>query len=527
MMKKIISIMICLTLLIAISGCSKEGKVITQTGTDAEPTKAPDSKIDDKKNNAPVYADTYSEKQLFKVECLNSYPTKWDDEDGLYIYSEVEGSIPYLLIYRCIDMPIDAGQFVEESVVPFTQEDYAEQNLKMEPVVTAKVSGKELICVEYSYDVGEYRVTAKRLFLQYNNDIVNFTVKYLDDDQKEALDEMLERAVASYTTVTKAQISASQVVVEPGADYKVVPAEATQVKYTSYTDDNNYFTMDIPEGWEVFIGIKPNYEFDIISYGIEVRDPDVPERMMYLNLNTTGIVKSQEAHEWYVKNYGADYPMSKTPVVSDLTTKGYFEGVAEWYGYSNLKILEDMNKVVVFEADSAKGRKVECVATADVTEMKYNVNSNVYNIFSPQIDAGWLTVYNIVMEAAPAEEFYDWQPVLDYCLGTIKFTDKYMADRNAMWKKVMGTAASTMQTANEISGIIMDAWEESSHSYDVISQKNSDATLGYERVFDNETGSYLKAELGFSDWYSGERYTPVTSDAAYTEPIAGIIYKAD
>jgi len=155
------------------------------------------------------------------------------------------------------------------------------------------------------------------------------------------------------------------------------------------------------------------------------------------------------------------------------------------------------------------------------------VNSNMYSIFSPQIDAGWLTVYDIIMEAAPADEFYDWQPVLDHCLGSIKFSDKYMKDREDAWRTIMGTSATIMSTADEISGMIMDSWEKSSHTYDVTSQKYSDATLGYERVYDTETGDYLKAEIGFTDWYKGERYVPVNSDAAYTSPIAGTIYKAD
>jgi hypothetical protein len=534
MMKRIISLMICLTIFITVCGCSKEGKVITQIGTDARPTGASDTKIDDrkedddgKKSAAPVYADTYSEKQLFKVKSLDTYPTKWNDEDGLYIFSEVEGSIPYLLIFRCIDMPIDVSQYMEESIVPFINEDYADQNLKMEPVTREKVGGKELLSVKYSYDVGEYRVTAQRLFLQHNKDIVNFTVKYYDDDQIEPLDEMLERAVSSFTTLTKAEMYAAKAKPEDGANYKIIPSEAAMVEYTSYTDFNNYITMDIPVGWEVIIGIKPTREFDILSYGIELRDPAVPERMLYFNLSTSGLVKSQAAHDWYVKYYGADYPLSKTPVLSDLTTKGFFESVASWYGYSDLNVLENMDKIVVFEANSERGKKVECVATTYVTAINYNVNSNMYSIFSPQIDAGWATAYDIVMEAAPVEEFYDWQPVLDHCLGSIKFSEKYLNDRNETWKRVIGTAATTMSTADEISDMIMDSWEKSSHTYDVTNQKYSDAILGYERIYDNETGDYYRVELGFSDWYEGERYVADDSDAAYTSPVKGTIYKVE
>ena len=544
MKKKIWAVMACLAIIISTVGCSNEGKVITQTPEGEKIDTRTGRQEDEKQNNdnkqsgkkqtqtptptpAPAYADVYSEKQLFAVECLDTYPTRWDDKDGLYIYTESDRSIPYLLIYRYKDMPIDAKQLMEESIEPFIEEDYADQDVSVNPVVREKIAGKDLISISYSYNVDGYRVTAHRSLMQYNDDIINFMVKYYDEDQCEALDEVLDKAVSTFKTFTKKEMSKITAKDDNGDGLKIARSEASQVVYTSYTDYRNYFTMDIPEGWEVIIGIKPSREFDVISYGIELRDPEVPERMLYFNLSTSGLVKSTEAHDWYVKYYGADYPMSKAPIVTDLTTKGFFEGAAKWYGYSDLNVVEDMDNVVVFEAQSENGQKVECLATATVTGINYYVNSNMYSIFSPQIDAGWLTVYDIIMEAAPADEFYDWQPVLDHCLGSIKFSDKYMKDREDAWRTIMGTSATIMSTADEISGMIMDSWEKSSHTYDVTSQKYSDATLGYERVYDTETGDYLKAEIGFTDWYKGERYVPVNSDAAYTAPIAGTIYKAD
>ena len=51
----------------------------------------------------------------------------------------------------------------------------------------------------------------------------------------------------------------------------------------------------------------------------------------------------------------------------------------------------------------------------------------------------------------------------------------------------------------------------------------SDATLGYERVQDTETGEYYRAENGFTDWYDGTRYRPATDNAAYLTPVSGYI----
>ena len=70
--------------------------------------------------------------------------------------------------------------------------------------------------------------------------------------------------------------------------------------------------------------------------------------------------------------------------------------------------------------------------------------------------------------------------------------------------------------------MIMDSWEKRNNSYDIISQKQSDATLGYERVYDTETGDVYKAYNGFTDDYKGDRYKSITDDM-YTSTISGYI----
>ena len=72
--------------------------------------------------------------------------------------------------------------------------------------------------------------------------------------------------------------------------------------------------------------------------------------------------------------------------------------------------------------------------------------------------------------------------------------------------------------------MIMDSWEKRNNSYDIISQKQSDATLGYERVYDTDTGEIYKAYNGFTDDYDGTKYQPITDDM-YTESISGTIEK--
>ena len=71
----------------------------------------------------------------------------------------------------------------------------------------------------------------------------------------------------------------------------------------------------------------------------------------------------------------------------------------------------------------------------------------------------------------------------------------------------------------------MSLWEMRNKSQDIISQKQSDATLGYERAYDTETNEIYRATNGFTDVYDGKRYQPVTDDDMYTQAISGYIEK--
>ena len=56
-----------------------------------------------------------------------------------------------------------------------------------------------------------------------------------------------------------------------------------------------------------------------------------------------------------------------------------------------------------------------------------------------------------------------------------------------------------------------------------MSQKQSDATLGYERIVDTETGNIYKINNDFTDWYDDSRYKSITDDQ-YTDSVEAVIH---
>ena len=311
-------------------------------------------------------------------------------------------------------------------------------------------------------------------------------------------------------------------------EVNIIPAESTSVQYETYSDENGYFTVEIPKGWSVKVGMPPDYDVDLISYAVTVFDPQNTDRRLYLNLLGTGMLKSEEARNWYNKMYPGTF--GDLPAVTEQTTEGFFNAYGEYYGYKDFSVTENLGPTEMqgdllnaTAVSSETGKPLQGLFTAAVMADSYPVQKDMFDASQGMVDVGMVTAYTIMYEMAPQQEFLDWQPVLDHCLSTLTFTDNFQTQRQGQWKAVLGAASYVFRTADEISDMIMSSWENRNKSYDVISQKQSDATLGYDRVLDTETGEYYRADAGFGDVFDSDRYIVVDDDAAYLTPSSGWI----
>lgn len=311
-------------------------------------------------------------------------------------------------------------------------------------------------------------------------------------------------------------------------EIRIVPSEASTVSYETY--DNGLVSFEIPKGWKVDIPMV-----DYIHYSFKAYDPDKPERMFFFFLKLEGFEKSWTARSLYASLY-PDAPFSKLPAIEPNTTEGFYavwNDTAEYCNTVNLKTnyMPKMNDFSVIENLGS------LVLGGDILRASFKSESGVsmQGLFTCTVsDPGpyylrgvdvWpLNVYHTVAMMAPDEEFNDWQGILDHCLGTMAFSQTFVNGFMNQEATLVSTIQANQKVYNSISDMIMDSWEKRNASYDIISQKQSDATLGYERVYDTETGDVYRAYNGFTDTYSGERFQPVTDDM-YTSPISGYIEK--
>ena len=222
----------------------------------------------------------------------------------------------------------------------------------------------------------------------------------------------------------------------PRKGLRIRPAEATHVKFVKYVDPSGFFTMNIPLGWRVKTGLKPDGKFDIISYAITVYDPKRPERELYFCLNNSYGLKSVEARNWYIRSYGPKNPSAQMPVLPRLSTDGYFAAMGPLFGYRKFTVLERLGKsalggdVIVAECMSTSGRRVQGLYHAVVSGMmKQPVQVNPFNVRAGMVDVGPVLEFSILSETAPKEEFVDWLPVLDRCFASIVFTPAFHQQR--------------------------------------------------------------------------------------------------
>lgn len=318
---------------------------------------------------------------------------------------------------------------------------------------------------------------------------------------------------------------------------KIVKSETSLVTYEDYS--NGLVSLKIPKGWKV--DVAPT---DYIHYSFKVYNPSNKDYMFLFGLKQEGFLKSEKARSTYAKYYPKAI-FSKLAAIDPQTTESFYkvwnknvklsnstELKTEYFPYfSDFNVIENLGKTNIggdilratFKNDS--NESMQGLFTATVKSVgSYYINTDIKNIFSSKVDVSPLNVYNIILMTTPDSDFNNWQKILDYCISTIEFSDNFIKGFNNQETTLINTIKANQKIYDSISDMIMDSWQKRNNSYDIISGKQSDATLGYERVYDTETGDVYKAYNGFTDDYQGNRYKSITDDM-YTKVISGYIEK--
>ena len=287
---------------------------------------------------------------------------------------------------------------------------------------------------------------------------------------------------------------------------KIRQIETKSLKYVEY--NNGLVKLKVPEGWKVdVIG-------DYIHYTVKAYDPNNPTYQFFFNLKTEGYNKSEAAKAWQKKFYPNEI-FAKNPVISTKDTEGFYKIFNELGPLNNTStftfptitdftVVEKLGKGLVggdvlrATFKDQDGNDAEGLFSAYVYDVGPHYVSEDF-LSAKQVDIQYLNVYDTIFITAPKDEFINWEEPLSIIASSLEFTDKFLSGFNSEQDAVMKNFQNVRNICNQITDGIMDSWEKRNASFDIMSQKQSDATLGYERVYDTKSGEVYKAYNGFTD----------------------------
>lgn len=300
------------------------------------------------------------------------------------------------------------------------------------------------------------------------------------------------------------------------------PINIVETDYSLNLSEYNggFFTIDLPEGW--VIETVGEYE----GFGFRAYDPEKPERQIFYYGKVEPLLKSADSKNWYtnVANlYGGSYQLfADAPYISPETVSSFiykfndFAAFANAYGvyhtfpsFNNIQVIETMPLNSPFAGVAVDDSIVRAFYNSEYgTPCQGLIAGSVIDVgtyYADGVDTFPIWIYNLMGITASEDEFPSLEEALTRAISSFKFTQEYIdagVRQNQAETEAFLNANAQLQASYDSYN---SAWNSRQTTYDVTSQKNSDATLGYDRLYDAQTGETYRAELGFYDEYDTNR----------------------
>ncbi|PIU88540.1 hypothetical protein COX58_01560 [archaeon CG_4_10_14_0_2_um_filter_Archaea_38_6] len=288
----------------------------------------------------------------------------------------------------------------------------------------------------------------------------------------------------------------------------------SSINYAAWTDGE--ISLSVPDTWSV------------VSYGecatksFVAYDSSNPLRQVFYFSEAGPVYISEEQKSndlsWkdYYASIGATYYIfwTDSPVVSPLTAENFL---------NHFKELADANIMSEVAPLAPKIHDVQVISSETPSQLILPTASDakiIRALFSQGSGLGEGLFYVETAEfpiagigygmtfiglTAGEDEFLQYEPILNQIMGSYSISDSYVSACLQAQNQAAQSALKTGEILSETSDIIMDSWDSRQQSDDILSEKWSDTTLGYERVYDPETGDVYRVENGFYDSYNINR----------------------
>ena len=359
----------------------------------------------------------------------------------------------------------------------------------------------------------------------------------------------LASCAGNSNTSDTTKVNDAETAVSKKADGFVVektPAAKLKETLKEYTY-SNIFSAKIPEGWSVSTGGTDWYLW------VRIYDPENPSLQVFKILSSTGILKSDRAKSFYQQalSISGDYYLygsaSEMIVNETGTMVEFFEDFMDYiawiakfdptfsgFEYPNISAFQeieswDMNDFyssISIDDKLIHGEYIEPLSQQRSEGIFSGAFTRGLSMTDPGYDVGFYIVYDVNGMTAPYGLLNEYQDLLSTIHKSINYTESFISTAMRNQQINFKNAQQVGEIMAQTSQMIVDGYNQRQQTYDRVSQEYSDATMGYDRYYDKQTGELYKVEHGVMDNYTGDRYELAGPDSQYYNlPVAGYIYK--
>ena len=288
-------------------------------------------------------------------------------------------------------------------------------------------------------------------------------------------------------------------------------ASTSSGKVTLEKYDGGFFSIERPQGWDMFTaGACAQFSFLL-------RDPHQPLRQIFFfgEVGPVYMSEMQKQIDYQYMSMGG-YPVQwiEMPVVDPLTPGNFL---------SNWHLIARTNIAQMFMPQCPKLESLQIVSTTTRPSLIGAGNTELIRaLFTEGSGLGeglfLVTVISLLPSTgspggglaygflitgitAPQSEFREIEADLARSLESVTISESYVQNCLAQQQSQYAGLLKAGKTLSEASDIITDGWESRNRTYDIVSEKMSDAIIGRERLYDPDTGNVYEFEVGFYDQY--------------------------
>lgn len=292
-----------------------------------------------------------------------------------------------------------------------------------------------------------------------------------------------------------------------------VSAHSSDLKPVNY--NGGFFTIKIPSGWKIYTAGQCS------ELAFVIRDQKNPLRQIFFFGAVGPVYMSQQQKQidWNYMNMGG-YPINwiEMPVVNPLTPENFM---------LNFQYIACTQIAQQFMPQVPRLKNFRVISVTQQPSMIYGGSNGIVRaLFTKSQKAGeglfMCTVapgapytggpgggsaygFMVAGITAPKKEFAKLQPFLAKSLGSFSISQTYVNQcihsSQAAFQQVMKAG----QTLRETSDMIMEGWESRNKTQDIMAEKQSDAMLGFERVYDPDTQETYQVDPQFWEQYKLKR----------------------